>query len=142
MIEIRSLELPLSAGGESGDAEMRRAAAKRLGVDVERIASLRLLKRSVDARRKANVHFVVTLGVTLRPASGTTPGTTPEASDAAVDAAVDGGAVDRDEAEVVRRVADDDVFVATETPSPAIARRRVRRHRNAFPRHRKTRNRT
>ena len=41
------------------------AAAERLGIDEARIASVRLLKRSVDARRKSNVHFVATLGVTL-----------------------------------------------------------------------------
>jgi len=117
VIEIRNLELPLSAGGESGDAEMRRAAARRLGVDADRIASLRLLKRSVDARRKANVHFVVTLGVTLRPAPGTTPEAFHAASAAAAEAASDGG-----EAEVVRRIASDDVFIAGAAPAPAVAR--------------------
>lgn len=76
---------------------MRCAAAKRLGVAEGQIASVRLLKRSVDARRKANVHFVVTLGVTL------------------------GVALDDDEATVVRRVADADVFVAESESSPVIA---------------------
>ncbi|PKQ38488.1 MAG: FAD-dependent oxidoreductase, partial [Actinobacteria bacterium HGW-Actinobacteria-1] len=69
MIEIRNLALPLSAGLPTGDAQMRAAAARRLGIAEERIAALRLLKRSVDARRKENVHFVATLGVTLDAAS-------------------------------------------------------------------------
>ena len=82
MIEIRNLELPLSAGLPSGQAEMRRAAAARLGIDESRIAEVRLLKRSVDARRKSNVHFVVALGVTLVADSDAvvaepTPGTAP-----------------------------------------------------------------
>lgn len=97
MIEIRNLELPLSAGGPSGEGASRRVAARRLGVGEGRIASIRLLKRSVDARRKSNVHFVVTLGVTLH-------------------AAID------DEAAVVRRVGDDDVSVAAAEPLPPIAR--------------------
>ncbi len=97
MIEVRNLALPLSAGGPSAEGALRRAAARRLGVAVERIASLRLLKRSVDARRKSNVHFVVALGVTLDDAVGET------------------------EADVVRRVGDDDVFIAATEPLPAVA---------------------
>ena len=37
---------------------MRKAVAKALGVDASRIGGLRLLKRSVDARKKNDVHFV------------------------------------------------------------------------------------
>lgn len=93
MIEIRNLELPLSAGGPSGETEMRRAAAKRLGVDDASIVSLRLLKRSVDARSKGNVHFHATFGVSFDEAAGI------------------------DEAAVVDRVAHDDVFISV--PKPA-----------------------
>ncbi len=95
MIEIRNLALPLTAGLPTGDAQMRAAAARRLVVAEERIASLRILKRSVDARRKENVHFVAALGVTL-----------------------DAGG--ESEAAVVARLGDADVFVATaEAPAPA-----------------------
>jgi len=97
VIQIRNFVLPLSAGEPAAEDALRRAAAKRLGIDAELIASLRLLKRSVDARHKSNVHLVVTLGVTL-----------------------DASAAD-DEAAVVRRVADKDVFVAATEPLPAIA---------------------
>lgn len=95
MIEIRNLDLPLSAGDPSGEG-LTSAAARRLGVDENRIASVRLLKRSVDARRKPNVHFVVTLGVTLVATA--------------------------DEPGVVERVGDDDVFIAPERPPAARVR--------------------
>ena len=97
MIEIRNHALPLTAGDPSSEGALSRAAAKRLGIDEGQIVSVRLLKRSVDARRKSNVHFVVTMGVTLDDASGD------------------------DEARVVSRVNDDDVFVAAVTPPPASA---------------------
>jgi uncharacterized protein len=98
VIELRNLALPLSAGGPGGEGSMRCAAAARLGVDEGRIASVRLMKRSVDARRKSNVHFVATLGVTLDAAG------------------------DEDEAAVMRRVGDHDVFIAESQPMPAIVR--------------------
>jgi len=97
VIEIRNLALPLSAGAPSNESALRRAAAQRLGVDGGRIASLRLLKRSVDARRKSNVHFVVSLGVTLHDA------------------------IDEGEVDVVRRVGDDDVFIAATVPLSPVA---------------------
>jgi len=65
VIEIRNLDLPLSAGTPSGERALVRAAAGRLSVAEDDILSVRLLKRSVDARRKSNVHFVATLGVAL-----------------------------------------------------------------------------
>ncbi len=101
MIEIRNLALPLSAGGPEAQDALKRAAAKRLGVDELRIASVRLLKRSVDARRKSNVHFVATLGVTL---------------DAATDEC---------ETDAVRRIGDGDVRVAATVPLPAIVSRAI-----------------
>jgi len=97
VIQIRDLALPLSAGDPSVEGALERAAAGRLGIDAARIASVRLLKRSVDARRKGNVHFIVTLGVTIDDGHG------------------DG------EAAIVSRVAEDDVFIAATEPLPAIA---------------------
>lgn len=88
MIQIRNLALPLSSGGTDAEAAWKRAAAQRLGLAESDIDTVRLLKRSVDARRKSNVHFVVTLGVTLR------------------------ASISESEETVARRVADDDVLVA------------------------------
>lgn len=67
MLEISNLALPLDAGLEGPQAEklVRRAAARALNVPPRDIAEIRLLKRSVDARKKHDVHFVATLGVTL-----------------------------------------------------------------------------
>ena len=67
MLEISNLALPLDAGLEGKQAEklMRRAAARALNVAPSDIAEIRLLKRSVDARKKHDVHFVATLGVEL-----------------------------------------------------------------------------
>ena len=98
MIEIRNLALPLSAGGDSGQETMRRAAAVRLGIEPGQIASVRLLKRAVDARARGNVHFVATLGVLLDAAAS------------------------ESEAAVVRRVAKDDVLIAAPAAPAVIAR--------------------
>ena len=67
MLEISNLALPLDAGLKGSQAEklVRRAAARALNVPPRDIAEIRLLKRSVDARKKHDVHFVATLGVTL-----------------------------------------------------------------------------
>ena len=67
MLEISNLALPLDAGLEGKQAEKlaRRAAARALNVAPNDIAEIRLLKRSVDARKKHDVHFVATLGVEL-----------------------------------------------------------------------------
>lgn len=67
MLEISNLALPLDAGLKGPQAEklVRRAAARALNVPPRDIAEIRLLKRSVDARKKHDVHFVATLGVTL-----------------------------------------------------------------------------
>ena len=67
MLEISNLALPLDAGLEGKQAEklVRRAAARALNVAPSDIAEIRLLKRSVDARKKHDVHFVATLGIEL-----------------------------------------------------------------------------
>ena len=67
MLEISNLALPLDAGLEGKQAEklVRRAASRALNVAPNDIAEIRLLKRSVDARKKHDVHFVATLGVEL-----------------------------------------------------------------------------
>ncbi len=88
--------MPLSASDPSAERALKRAAAGRLGIEEGDIASVSLLKRSVDARRKSNVHFVVTLSVTLATSA------------------------DETEALVVSRVGDSDVFVAAAVPLPAI----------------------
>lgn len=66
MIEIRNIQLPLDAFlSGAGVAPLHRAVARALNIAEADIAEVHLLKRSVDARKKTNVHFVATLGATL-----------------------------------------------------------------------------
>ena len=53
MLELRDLNVPLDAG----ERELRGIAARQLGIAEDEVRALRLLKRSVDARRKNQVHF-------------------------------------------------------------------------------------
>ena len=48
---------------------MRGAAARALGAPAAEVTAVRVLKRSVDARKKRDVHFVATLGVELANAA-------------------------------------------------------------------------
>ncbi len=61
MIEISGLRLPLSYT----EADLRRAAAKRLGVSSAELLTCRLHRRSVDARKKPQLVFEITVGVTV-----------------------------------------------------------------------------
>ena len=65
MLEIANVRLPLDAGMPEGARLVRKAAAKALGVPAREVTAVRTLKRSVDARKKRDVHFVATLGVEL-----------------------------------------------------------------------------
>ena len=70
MLEVSNVRLPLDAGLPGRFDLVERAAARALGVKPGGIAEVRLLKRSVDARKKASgdVHFIATLGVALEDA--------------------------------------------------------------------------
>ena len=70
MLEISNVRLPLDAGLPGRFDLVERAAARALGVKPASIAEVRLLKSSVDARKKASgdVHFIATLGVALEDA--------------------------------------------------------------------------
>lgn len=70
MLEVSNVRLPLDAGLPGRFDLVERAAARALGVKPDEIAEVRLLKRSVDARKKASgdVHFIATLGVALEDA--------------------------------------------------------------------------
>lgn len=61
MIRIQNLSLPLLYGEET----LKRKAAKALGVSPGSLGEVRLLHLSVDARKKSNVHYVCSLGVTV-----------------------------------------------------------------------------
>lgn len=59
MIRISDISMPLHYTDEA----LRRAAAKKLRTDVQTLKKLALVKRSVDARKKQDVRFVVTVDV-------------------------------------------------------------------------------
>ncbi len=62
MILVRSLRL---APGEDR-AVLRRRAAKKLGIRPDEISQERLVKRSLDARKKDDIHYVCSLAVSVR----------------------------------------------------------------------------
>ena len=62
MIEISGLQLPLSYT----ETDLRRVAASRLGVAPASLLTCRLHRRSVDARKKPDVKFNITVGVTVK----------------------------------------------------------------------------
>ncbi len=62
MIKIADIILPLSAGKE----ELIKQASARLSLPEKEILSLKIIKKSVDARKKQDVHFQYTVGVTLK----------------------------------------------------------------------------
>lgn len=59
MIRIADIPMPLDYTG----ADLRRAAAKKLRLEPERLKTVTLIKKSVDARRKSDVRFIVTVDV-------------------------------------------------------------------------------
>jgi len=59
MIRIQNLSLPLDFGPE----ELKRKAAKALGVSPAALGAVRLLRQSVDARKKSDVRYVCSVGV-------------------------------------------------------------------------------
>lgn len=65
MIELANIALPLDSALPGNESIIRQAAARVLDIKERDIASVRLIKRSVDARKKKDVHFVATLGVEL-----------------------------------------------------------------------------
>lgn len=65
MIEASNVRLPLDAGLLDGQRLIRAAAAKACGVGKNQLRRVDVIKRSVDARKKSDVHFVATLLVEL-----------------------------------------------------------------------------
>lgn len=62
MTGIRNLRLQ---PGES-EGKLRELAAEKLGVGADEIDELKIIKKSLDARRKGDIHYVFTVAVSLR----------------------------------------------------------------------------
>ena len=65
MIDVSGLKLSLDAGLPDGQALALREIARQLGIKPGAIERAQLLKRSVDARKKANVHFTASYRLEL-----------------------------------------------------------------------------
>ena len=65
MLEVSNVSVPLDGALPQGKQVLFQAAADKLNVPVECIDTVRILKKSVDARKKSAVHFVMTLAVSL-----------------------------------------------------------------------------
>ncbi len=65
MIQVSNVPVSLDALLPENERLFRREVARALGVRVGDVGEMRLLKRSIDARKKANVHGVVTVAVEL-----------------------------------------------------------------------------
>ena len=78
MIQASNVAVSLDALLPENEDLFRREVARALGVKVGAITEVKLLKRSIDARKKSNVHGVVTAAVELaegaapQPAKGVT----------------------------------------------------------------------
>lgn len=59
MIRINNLRVPL----DFDFSELKRLCTKKLGIDGRKIRSVRLSKKSVDARRKNDVHFIISVDI-------------------------------------------------------------------------------
>lgn len=62
MLRIHNIKLPLSYT----EASLAKAAAKALNIQPAQVTQCAISKKSVDARKKNDVHFVVSLDVTLK----------------------------------------------------------------------------
>lgn len=65
MIQASNIPVSLDALLPENDGLFRREVARTLGVRPAALAEVRLLKRSIDARKKSHVHGVVTVAATL-----------------------------------------------------------------------------
>ena len=69
MLRVHQLALSLDEAAQINDALLRRLCARQLKIREDRIAQVRLSKRSVDARGREGVHFTLTVDVSLRDVS-------------------------------------------------------------------------
>jgi tRNA threonylcarbamoyl adenosine modification protein (Sua5/YciO/YrdC/YwlC family) len=67
MIDVSGLRLSLDAGLPENHADALREIAQQLGIEQDALLDAQLMKQSVDARKKSNVHFIATYRLTLPP---------------------------------------------------------------------------
>lgn len=67
MVDVSGLKLSLDAGLPEASSQALREICEQLGIALGDIKDVELLKRSVDARKRSNVHFIATYRLDLRP---------------------------------------------------------------------------
>ena len=65
MIDVSGIPLSLDAALPGNEKLQRKEVARALGVDASAIVMLQIIKKSVDARKKSNVHFTTAFCVEL-----------------------------------------------------------------------------
>lgn len=70
MIRISNVALSLDALLPDNQKQFRRELAQALSIKPDDLITYAVVKRSVDARKKRNVHFVATLDVELVDCAG------------------------------------------------------------------------
>ena len=61
MIRVPEIKLPL----DSTEEDLLYYTARHMKIDIKEIQSIQLIKRSIDARNKQNIHFICTVDVEL-----------------------------------------------------------------------------
>lgn len=69
MLRVHQLRLSLEQGSEPEQTILIPMCANRLSIPQDRIAKATIVKRSVDARDKGDVHFTITVDVLLKDAT-------------------------------------------------------------------------
>jgi hypothetical protein len=62
MIKIKNLKMPISYN----DKDLYEKAAKKVGIPVEELQGLKIIKRSLDARKKSDLSFVFELNIVVK----------------------------------------------------------------------------
>lgn len=73
-IQASNVAVPLDGLAPDGDSVLRRAVARGLGVKEADLGEVHVLRRSIDARKKSNVHGVITAAVELPDGVAIAPG--------------------------------------------------------------------
>lgn len=65
MIDVSNISLSLDAGLEENESLRRKEVARALHVSPDSIRQMKVIRRGIDARKRNNVHFVVTVSLSL-----------------------------------------------------------------------------
>ena len=61
MLRIQNLQIP----AKHTEADLKKAAASALKINAAQIQQIKIVKRSIDARKKHDVHYIYTIDVSV-----------------------------------------------------------------------------